>query len=467
MASAANDYERLAQVDPEAAESVRERVQQFVFRPHEGGQRLVLKSPARFRVVRAGRRWGKTKVAARIEIRKALDNPGAMNWWIANSYRNVRRGYKEVVRQVPPELLAKPAPASTAQDLALDFKNGSRIEFYSAGNPDALAGEGVNFVVADEAALWPNGGEVWHQLVRPTLSDKAGEGLLISTPRGRNWFYKLDMKGRDPAEVEFASWHFPQTANPYIPASETEALRDEMPDVLFRQEIMAEYVSSAASIFSLERENTVIDFEEEPEGHIYIGIDLARQHDFSVITAVREADRLPVYHEKFKDISWPIQRERIAEAIDYLEGYPGVTGTTVTVDSTAVGDVVVEELEDMGYDIVGIPFSNQWKRRAVKQLGADLEMGRAHILEVQRSEFESYEYQITEAGNYKFEAATGHDDEVSAKLLEHWSLTQEGSPDIKGFSVRDTEEDESEEVITFEPDHPLEIAARPGAWSSG
>lgn len=459
-----NDFEALQVADPQAAAELKESVDKRVFRPHDGGQKDVLRSTARFRVVRAGRRWGKTKVAARIEIRKALDKPGSMNWWIANSYRNVRRGYKEVVRQIPPELLAKPAPASTAQDLALDFVNGSRIEFYSAGNPDALAGEGVDFVVADEAALWPKGEEVWYQLVRPTLADHYGNGLLISTPRGRNWFYDLDMKGRMASEPEFESWHFRQTDNPYIPQSETDALRDEMPDVLFRQEIMGEYVANAASIFDLSTPNSVIGFEEEPEGHIYIGIDLARKNDFSVITAVRESDRLPVYHTKFKDIKWPIQRERIIDVIAEIEGYPAVTGTTVMLDQTAVGDVVVEELQDEGHDVLGLVFTNQWKRKAVVRLSKDLELGNAHILEVQREEFESYEYEITEAGNYKFEAATGHDDEVSAKLLEHWALTEEGSPDFK----TDTEVPELDgEVteVTLVADTPGEIASHEGAWN--
>ena len=69
----------------------------------------------------------------------------------------------------------------------------------------------------------------------------------------------------------------------------------------------------------------------------------------------------------------------------------------------------------------------------MRQLAADLQQGRAHILEQQRPEFETYEYEITDAGNYKFQAALGHDDEVSAKLLEHWELSQ-GASDIRSFA---------------------------------
>ena len=433
-----------------------------VFTPHGGGQVEVLADTTRFQVLRAGRRWGKTKVGARKLLRVAIGGDDKLCWWIANSYRNVRRGYAEVVRQIPRELLAKPAPAPTAQELVLQLVNGSRIEFYSAGNPDALAGAGVDYVVFDEAALADEG--VWFQLVRPTLMDTGGQALLISTPRGRNWFYRLDMKGKDPGEPDFKSWHFSQYSNPYVPDEESDAAKNEMPDVMYRQEILAEYVSSAASIFDVEQEGAVVPLEVEPQGHVFMGVDLAKQHDWTVITASRDTDRMPCFHEKFNDLKWPIQRERIADAAATIEGYPGVTGLTVVIDSTSIGDVIVDDLEDEGLDVIGITFTNAWKRAAVKQLAADLQQGRAHILEQQRPEFETYEYEITDAGNYKFQAALGHDDEVSAKLLEHWELSQ-GASDIRTFDEVPEEDGEVEEV-TITRDSPIEMMERPEVWSA-
>lgn len=438
-----------------------------VFTPHHGGQVEVLADTHRFQTLRAGRRWGKTKVGARKLLRKAINEDDQLCWWVANSYRNVRRGYAEVVRQLPRELLAKPAPAATAQELVLTLVTGSRIEFYSAGNPDALAGAGVDSVVGDEAALWPHGEELWFQLIRPTLMDTGGDALLISTPRGRNWFYRQDMKGYDPAEVDFQSWHFPQSDNPYIPQEETDSAKAEMPDVMFRQEIMAEYVSSAASIFDLDYEGSVVPLEVEPRGHVYVGVDFGKQNDFTVITASRAEDRMPCHHERFNAIKWPIQRERLADAVAMIEGYPGVTGTTVCIDATGMGDVVFDDLEDEGMDVIGIKFTNQWKRQAVRQLAADLQQGRAHILEEQRPEFETYEYTITDSGNYKFEAALGHDDEVSAKLLEHWELAQGGGGGMRtADEIEDEVEDGVIEEVTLTRDDPIEMMERPEVWEN-
>jgi len=434
------------------------------FTPHDGGQVEVLADEHRFQVLRAGRRWGKTKVGARKLLRKAINQDDTLCWWIANSYRNVRRGYAEVVRQLPRELLAKPAPAATAQELVLQLVTGSRIEFYSAGNPDALAGAGVDSVVGDEAALWPHGEELWFQLVRPTLMDTGGDALLISTPRGRNWFYRMDMKGKDPHEPDFQSWHFPQSANPYIPTEETEAAREEMPDFMYRQEIMAEYVSSAASIF--DTDGAVVQMVE-PRGHVFVGIDLGKKQDYTVITACRAEDRMPCHHERFDRLTkWPHQKEAIMDALSLIEGTYGVTGVTVAVDTGGPGDVVVDDLEDEGVDIQPVKFTNQWKRQAVRQLAADLAGGRAFILPQQQEEFDSYEYEITDSGNYKFEAATGHDDEVSAKLLEHWELTQSGTPQVRGFTAEPEEEDGLVEQVTFVADDPLDMMQRPEVWGS-
>src|SRR4029077_13895049 len=103
--------------------------------------------------------------------------------------KNVRRGYREVLRQIPRELLAKEPPPATSNELIIQLKNGAAIEFYSGVNPDAMAVEGVDYVVVDEAALQAE--HVWNQTIRPALMDQQGSAMLISTPRGRNWFWKL------------------------------------------------------------------------------------------------------------------------------------------------------------------------------------------------------------------------------------------------------------------------------------
>lgn len=461
-----NRFQALLESDPVKAAQVLEAVKKTLFVPHDGGQKLVLASEARFRAIRAGRRWGKTKLASREIVQRAVNHPGSMNWWVANTYRNVRRGYREVVRQIPPQLLAKPAPSSSSNELILTFKNGASIEFYSGGNADALAGEGVDFVVVDEAALIPE--NVWTQMIRPTLIDRNGAALIISTPRGHNWFWKIWTQGQK-GDPRYESWHFPSWTNPYLPKEDIEELRDTLPEVIFQQEIAAEFIATAASIFRLS--DKVIQPEVvQPVGHVYLGVDLAKKVDFTVLHGIRDVDRKVCYHERWKDVRWSDQLHRILDAVQAISEDPLVSGVTTIVDSTGVGDVVFEDLEMSGIDIIPIKFTNDWKQKAVTLLAADLERGRAHILEDQIQEFETYEYEITETGKYKFEAASGHDDEVSAALLAHWGLEHEGAPEVQVMTydagIEEELIEEESEPVMIRPDSPFAIMASPEAWNN-
>lgn len=458
--------EELARTDPDAFESAVRELGRVAFVPHTGGQIDVMQNGSRFRTLAAGRRWGKTKLAAHEIVRRA-QQPDQMIWWVANTYKNVRRGYKEVVRQVPPSLLAKAPPTYTSNELFLTFKNGTVVEFYSGGSPDAMAGEGLDFLVVDEGALIADA--VWQQLLRPTLMDKQGDALIISTPRGHNWFWEMWKRGQENRS-EYASWQLPQTMNPYVPQSETDAAKEELPKIIFEQEIMAKFLAAGASIFGegLNRDGAVVGEIVEAVGNIFVGVDLAKKADFTVISAAREVDRLPVHFEKFNDLAWPIQQRRIKAACDEIGMRAGVESVTVLVDSTGLGDVVYDNLTEEGLDCIPIVSNNPWKEAAAKLLAADMEGGKAHILSEMVPEFEAYEMNMTPSGKMVFEAGSGHDDEVAAKTLEHWGIVHEGQPEITVASTLPSpvEIQSGEPVLAdIEPDSIEDIMSRPGAWS--
>lgn len=420
-------FQALLSADPEGAKKLLAGLVSKKFTPHPG-QQPVMDSHARFKLMCAGRRFGKTKIAAALGHRKARREKQII-WWVAPTYKIVKRGYAEVIRQLPANVLSKPAPAEASFDsgrsVVLQFKNGSKWEFYSAERPEGMLGEGVDLVILDEAAIMAE--HIWTQIVRPTLADRGGESLLISTPRGRNWFYKMYLRGQDEQYDDYASWRFPSMANPYIPAEEWDEMRDTLPAAIYEQEILADFVSNAAAVFRIPDE--AIKELHRPEGHVTLGIDLAKHNDFTVICGVRDGDRMPCYHERFNAISWPEQRRRIHSVIEQLEADDCTV--SIMLDTTGIGDVVYDDLTLEGLDVVPIKFTPQWKQMAVMLLAADLERGNAFLHDEQLREFESYAYEITEAGRWKFEAASGHDDEVSAMLLAHWGIVNEGVPDIK------------------------------------
>lgn len=417
----------LAATDPEAARKLLAQVTSRKFTPHPG-QQPVLDATERFLTMCAGRRAGKTKIAAAMALRCARRSE-QMVWWVAPTYKIVKRGYAEVLRQLPDGILTRPAPPDTAFDagraVVLRFKTGSKMEFYSAERPEGMLGEGVDFAVLDEAAIMQE--HIWQQIIRPTLADRRGKALFISTPRGRNWFYKMYNLGQDPLMKDYASWRLPSMANPHIPAEEWEEMSETLPRAVYEQEILADFISNAASVFRIP--DTGVKAIENPEGHVVLGIDLAKHNDFTVICGINSGNRMPCYHDRFNAVSWPEQRRRIHDAVATIE--KAGCSTTVMLDSTGIGDVVYDDLSLEGMDAVPVKFTNQWKQMSVMLLAADLERGNAFVHNEQLREFEGYAYSITDAGRWKFEAASGHDDEVSAMLLAHWGVVNEGVPDIK------------------------------------
>jgi hypothetical protein len=466
--------EALRVTNPAKYERIVAEQKKYAFTPHSEGQRAVLDDEHRFIVVRAGRRYGKTKVAARKLIRKAVRNPDVVVWWVANTYKNTRRGYREVLRQLPPSFLAKPAPPATANDLILELKNGSRIEFYSGTNPDAMAGEGVFYVVVDEAALQSE--VVWNQTLRPTLMDHGGGALLISTPRGRNWFWEQARKGSDPMYPDYVEYHFTTADNPIIPPEEIEEMRNSLPEVMFKQEVMAEFIAGAASIFLVPEEQLQLELVGfEPGERIVMGVDLGKSIDFTVIDAVRASDRKIVYHDRFNTIRWPEQKQLIKDAHDELAADGGQV--TIAIDATGIGDVVFDDLEDMGLDVVPVKFSNPWKNQAVKLLASELEQGYAYVMYDAVKEFEDYEYRITLSGNFIYGAPEGgHDDEVSAKLLQHWILVHDTLEfgvkeiDVSGRqrdvdAEREANLEDKVEEIKVVPRSAADLMNDPAAWN--
>lgn len=427
----------LADTDPEAARQLLAKLTAKKFTPHPG-QVPVMEATARFLTMNAGRRFGKTKIAAALCLRKCR-RERKMVWWVAPTYKIVKRGYAEVLRQLPDGVLTKAAPPETAFDagraVVLRFKNGSRLEFYSAERPEGMLGEGVDFAVLDEAATMPE--HVWNQIVRPTLADRAGGALFISTPRGRNWFYKMYQRGQDELQTNYASWTFPSMANPYIPAEEWEEMAETLPRAVYEQEILAEFISNAASVFRIP--DNAVGTIQQPQGHVVLGVDLAKHNDFTVLCGVNSGDRQPCFHDRFNNVSWPEQRSRIRTAIEKIENT--AEGVTVMLDSTGIGDVVYDDLSLEGLDAVPIKFTPQWKQQAVMLLAADIERGQAFLHSDQVREFESYAYSITDAGRWKFEAQSGHDDEVSAMLLAHWGVVNEGVPNMTMITAAPSPQD--------------------------
>jgi len=214
--------------------------------PLHEGQLKVAKSDARWKILCAGRRFGKTRLGVQMCLEVALN--GGRAWWVAPTFSIARVGWRDIAasaKSFPKEI----EPNVSLANMQIDLANGGSIAVRSADNPQRLRGEGLDFLVMDEAAFVKP--EVWQEVLRPTLTERKGSALFISTPIGRNnWFYDLWEQAEEGDNWE--RFQFSTTDNPRIDPEEVEAARKEVGSIVFAQEYLAEFVDAGQGMLKPE-----------------------------------------------------------------------------------------------------------------------------------------------------------------------------------------------------------------------
>ena len=389
-----------------------------LYKPH-AGQKVLHQSPnikerTRFRVAVCGRRFGKTLACANEILEHALTYKKTINWWVAPTYQQTMIAYRLIENALMDTGLIVD---NLKSEKRIVLFNGSAIMFKSADNFNALRGEGVDFLVIDEASMIQR--EAWEQAIRPTLSDKNGKAIIVSTPKGRNWFYELYMRGIGETNSEYKSFNFPTSSNPHIPQSEIEEVRKTLPSDVFRQEYEAEFLQDSAGVFRNIKDCIAGSFEEPTNKSYYIGWDIAKTQDFSVLT-VMDSNNQVVAFDRFNQIDYSLQLKRVEML---AKKYRAV----VLMDSTGAGDPVLEQLRKMGVAVEGYHLSNTSKQHLIEHLAVGIEQRLLTFpqIDVLVHELQVYEYEITRAGNLRYNAPSGfHDDCVISLGLAYWKAKQ-------------------------------------------
>jgi hypothetical protein len=224
-------------------------------------QREVFLHRARFRVIVAGRRSGKTRLELIETVLAAAESPGSNAWYIAPTYRMAKRiAWRDLLNMVPPEFMLE----KNTTDLSMRLTNGSEIALRGADDPDSLRGDGLDFVGLDEFA-WIDEA-AWSEVLRPALADRQGRAMFTTTPRGFNWAYDLYQQGLQDGK-EWHSWHWTTAESGFVPLEELEAARAQLAPQVFAQEFEASFENLAGRVYS--------NFSREhyPAGNIDPGIE--------------------------------------------------------------------------------------------------------------------------------------------------------------------------------------------------
>jgi len=354
--------------------------------------------PAQTKVVCTGRRWGKTIMAGSLALSCAAH--GGAVAWVSPTYRNSRplwRMAEQMIAPIVDRLIVRRA------ERTMQFPSGGLLSVYSADSPDSVRGEAFDLVIVDEAAMVDE--RVWYDVLMPTLADRRGRAMLISTPRGRNWFWREFER----AKQEAASWRAPSTDNPMPAIREAAAkARELVSDRTYRQEWLAEFVDEAGGVFTGVR---VCARNIEPKGPCALGVDIGRDEDYTAVAVFDIGENAVLRVDRWRHVDYTRTVERIARIAS------DVQACEVVVEANAAGAAIIDYLVQRGVPVTPATTTASTKRHIIERLQWAIERGEVALPndDYVLTELEQYSQRRRKDGTYEYSAPPGmHDDCVMA-----------------------------------------------------
>ncbi len=370
------------------------------------------------RVLACGRRWGKTEVIA-AEITRTLrrDAPRQV-LLVAPSQEQAMLGFERAVEflhraGVRPTIRRTPAPTLALGDSKLWARSAARGGML-------LRGRKAHMVIVDEAAYVPE--SVINEVLMPMLADTGGKLALVSTPRGKNYFYRLYQQGQEDG-VHIWSLRCPSWHNPLLSPTLLQMQASLMSARQFQVEYGAMFLDDAGQVFRTEWVDRALQQNLPEEGLMVAGVDWARRQDYTALTILRGAREgaKMLLIRRWQGLSW---REQLEAVAGLLRLYQPVR---VLCDRTGVGDPLLEALQEAGIpQAEGVVFTPAVKQNLIDHLALMLEQGRLQLLPEPAllSELYHFEATPTHRGARLQGAGGAHDDLVIALALAAWGLPQ-------------------------------------------
>jgi hypothetical protein len=371
--------------------------------PHENQQKVISEAK-RFNVLCCGRRWGKSALAVNLLSETSIASYPV--GYFTPTYKLLDGTYTECIAALEPIIKRK------HEHQFIELVTGGRIEFWSLENELAGRSRKYKRVIVDEAAFVKKLWKSWTESIRPTLTDLKGDGWMLSTPRGKNDFFKLYMKGKQQDE-NWQAWQMSTYTNPYIDPSEVNDAKADLPELAFSQEYLAEFNDNVANPFGYPYiQQCTFPLSNLPA--VCFGIDLAKSFDYTVIIGL-DRNGSVCHFERFQS-DWRTTTRKILD----LPNVP------IAIDSTGVGDPIGEDIARLR-DVELFQFTSRSKQQIMEGLAVAIQKRKITFPEGPiKDELELFEFEYTRSG-VRYTAPQGlHDDCVCslALALHKWRPAQ-------------------------------------------
>lgn len=342
--------------------------------PHPG-QRAFHASPARFKVVDAGRRWGKSKAGPHENVINMLFKKPTIGWVVAPTYdlgeKEFRVFWEILVDKMQiPTVKGRTFNNARTKDFRIETAWGSSIEVRSAEHPESLVGEGLDWVIMAEAAKLKL--SHWEKYIRPTLSDKRGSAIFVSTPEGFNWFYDLYVRGQSKDHPDWWSLKSPTWHNTIMfPGGredpEIKEVEETVAEEYFAQEYGAEFTSFAGRIYSeFDEGYHVLDsYQFNPNWPNYVAFDFGFRNPFVCLQVqVDPSDNVYVWDEYYsRNVTTPQHARNLKQDIQWrVDGaYHDPSGADEAGSILQVWHDTKEYRNERVMQVQFVPSPNEWK----------------------------------------------------------------------------------------------------------
>lgn len=364
---------------------------------HES-QRTVFASLARFSVLEIGRRWGKTTFGEQIAIDDVLRSRRV--GWFAPTYKFLAEPMRDFER------ILKPLVSRIDRvEKRFEFRTGGSIDFWTLEDEDCGRGREYDRVVIDEAGFAPNLYGIWTAAIYPTLTTRKGSALFLGTPKGTGDFHKLYLQASGDESGLWSSFRVGSISNPFIDPEEIENARRMLPEAIFRQEMEGVPAEDGGNPFGLDAIRDCLSPLSTSPVECY-GVDLAKSQDWTAVVGL-DADGRVCRLERWQS-PWSVTREKLARMIG---------STPAQIDSTGVGDPIVEDLRKVCRKAEGFKFTSQTKQQLMEGLQIAIQTREIRFPDGWlRSELEAFGFRYS-GRNVSYEATVGHDDGVCSLAL--------------------------------------------------
>ncbi len=393
--------------------------------PMHPAQMAIDASPARYKTICAGRRFGKTLSSLEWllfgEGGSAIE--GKPVAFFAPTYQLMLEVWKDAERTLRPV-----TRKANKTENRIELITGGVVDFWTLQDDGAGRGRKYTRVVIDEAAHARYLKDTWEKAILPTLTDYAGSARIISTPSGRNYFWELYQLGRadNPKRLDdWESFTFPTLANPHIPPEEVEKMRLLLPERVFAQEYQAQFLEDGGGVFRRVTDAVDNTLPTDPysardtgDGTAYvIGVDWGRHNDFTVFTTINAKTGALVALDRFTEVDYSTQLNRLQALHQRFPRAP------ILAESNSMGGPLIEQLQRLRLPVQSFHTSAASKTQAIEALALAFENGAIRLPAVQWliDELMAFDQERLPSGAMRYCAPKGGHDDGVMSLAIAWS----------------------------------------------